>query len=69
MEFVCVLAALAALFLLCAFLILRTGLHAALAPLTALGLVVAWITLTGMADVLLPGIILLYGVCCEKKEI
>lgn len=64
MEFVCVLAALAALFLLCAFLILRTGLHAALAPLTALGLVVAWLTLTGMADVLLPGIILLYGVCC-----
>ena len=50
MEFVCVLAALAALFLLCAFLTLRTGLHAALAPLTALGLVVAWLTLTGMAD-------------------
>lgn len=49
--------------LLCAFLTLRTGLHAALAPLTALGLVVAWLTLTGMADILLPGIILLYGVC------
>lgn len=64
MDFLCVMAALAVLFLLCAFLTLRTGLHAALAPLTALGLVAAWLTLAGMADLLLPGTILLYGICC-----
>mgnify|MGYP005804974011 FL=1 len=63
MELLCVLAALAALFLLCVFLTRRTGLPAALAPLTALGLVVGWLTLAGMADLLLPGAVVLYLVC------
>ena len=53
MELLCVAAALAALFLLCAFFTLRAGVPAALAPLTALGCIAAWLTLTGMADVLL----------------
>ena len=63
MQLLCVLAALAALFLLCACLTLRGGLHSALAPLCALGLVVAWLTAAAIADVLLPGIILLYLAC------
>lgn len=63
MELLCVAAALAALFLLCAFFTLRAGVPAALAPLTALGCIAAWLTLTGMADVLLPGTVLLYLAC------
>ena len=63
MELLCVLAALAALFLLCAFLTRCTGLPAALAPLTALGLAVTWLTLAGMANLLLPGAVVLYLAC------
>ena len=43
MELLCVLAALAVLFLFCAFLTLRCGLHSALAPLTA---PIFWSTVT-----------------------
>lgn len=63
MQLLCVLTALAALFLLCAFLTLRCGLHSALAPLTALGIVVCWLTAASIADLLLPGIVLLYAGC------
>ena len=52
MEFLCVLASLAALFLLCAFLTLKCRLHSALAPLAGLGIVVLWLTFAGMADAL-----------------
>ena len=41
MELLCIFAALAVLFLFCAFLTLKCNLHAALAPLTALGIAVA----------------------------
>ena len=44
MELLCIFAALAVLFLFCAFLTLKCNLHAALAPLTALGIAVAWLT-------------------------
>lgn len=60
MELLCVLAALAVLFLFCAFLTLRCGLHSALAPLTALAIAVAWLTAAGMADVLFPGMVVLW---------
>ena len=63
MELLCVLAALAALFLLCVFLTRRTGLPAALAPLTALGLVVGWLTLAGMAGALYPAAWAVYALC------
>ncbi len=53
----------AALFLLCAFLTLRCGLHASLAPLTALAAAVLWLTLWGMAGRLLAGGWLLLGLC------
>lgn len=52
MELLCVLASLAALFLLCSFLTLRCRLHSALAPLAALGIVVLCLTFAGMADAL-----------------
>ncbi len=55
MELLCVGVSLAALFLLCAFLTLRCKLAAALAPLTALGALVLWLTLWGMAGHLLSG--------------
>jgi hypothetical protein len=59
MELLCIFAALAVLFLFCAFLTLKCNLHAALAPLTALGIAVAWLTAAGMANLLLPGTVLL----------
>ena len=55
MELLCIFAALAVLFLFCAFLTLKCNLHAALAPLSALGIAVAWLTAAGMANLLLPG--------------
>lgn len=61
MELLSVLIALAVLFLLCAFLTLRGGLHASLAPLTALGLIAAWLTAAGMLDCLLPGMVVLWA--------
>lgn len=62
MELLCILAALAVLFLFCAFLTLKCNLHAALAPLSALGIAVAWLTAAGMANLLLPGTVLLWAV-------
>ena len=62
MELLCIFAALAVLFLFCAFLTLKCNLHAALAPLTALGIAVAWLTAAGMANLLLPGTVLLWAV-------
>lgn len=61
MELLCIFAALAVLFLFCAFLTLKCNLHAALAPLTALGIAVAWLTAAGMANLLLPGTVLLWA--------
>lgn len=54
MELLCVLASLAVLFLLCAFLTLKCDLHSALAPLTALSGIVTVLTFAGMADLLYP---------------
>lgn len=48
--------------LFCAFLTLKCNLHAALAPLSALGIAVAWLTAAGMANLLLPGTVLLWAV-------
>ncbi len=62
MELLCIFAALAVLFLFCAFLTLKCNLHAALAPLSALGIAVAWLTAAGMANPLLPGTVLLWAV-------
>lgn len=47
-------ASLCALALLCAFLTLRCRVPGALAPLTALGCISLWLTLAGMAGLLLP---------------
>ena len=63
MQLLCTFGALAALFLLCAFLTLKAHIPAAFAPLTALGLIVAWLTVAGMADGLYYGTWTLYGVC------
>ena len=63
MELLCVLGGMAALFLLCAFLTLKAGLHSALAPLTALSLIVTWLTFCGVADLLLPGMWVLLAAC------
>ncbi|MDD4850239.1 MAG: hypothetical protein PHO10_06010 [Gemmiger sp.] len=63
MQLLSVLAALAALFLLCAFLTLKARLPSALAPLTALSAIVLWLTLCSVVDLLLPGICLLYAAC------
>ena len=62
MELLCIFAALAVLFLFCAFLTFKCNLHAALAPLSALGIAVAWLTAAGMANLLLPGTVLLWAV-------
>ena len=63
MEFACfdVVLALAALWLLGAFLTLRCGLHAALSPLCALSLYAALRTFGGIAGMLRPTAILLYA--------
>lgn len=63
MEFACfdVVLALAALWLLGAFLTLRCGLHAALSPLCALSLYAALLTFGGIAGMLRPTAILLYA--------
>ena len=58
-----VVLALAALFGLCAFLVLHGKLHSALAPLTALGLIGVWLTLAGVAGLLVPGGWVLYAAC------
>ena len=49
MELLCIFAALAVLFLFCAFLTLKCNLHAALAPLTALAVgIVSGLAATGV---------------------
>lgn len=63
MELLCVLAAVLALFLACAALTLKARLPAGLAPLTALSLIVAVLTLAGMAGVLLPAAWAVYALC------
>lgn len=63
MELLCVLASVAVLFLLCAFLTLKCRLHSSLAPLTALGLAVLWLTFAGMNDALYYGTWSLMGLC------
>lgn len=62
MELLCIFAALAVLFLFCAFLTLKCNLHAALAPLSALGIGSCLLTAAGMANLLLPGTVLLWAV-------
>ncbi|MGN0974488.1 MAG: hypothetical protein ACI4OL_00695 [Gemmiger sp.] len=62
-ELLGVLAALGALFLLCAFFTLKCRIHSALAPLTALGIVASWLTVCGVADMLLAGAWVLYAAC------
>ena len=63
MELLAILAAFAVLFLLCAFLTLKCNLPAALSPLVGLSCIAAWLTACGIADLLFPGIILLYAAC------
>ena len=52
MDLLCVLTAVVVLFFFCAALTLKARVPAALAPLTALSIVVAVLTLAGMAGVL-----------------
>ena len=54
MELLCVLAAVAALFCGCTVLTLKCRVPASVAPLTALSLIVAVLTLAAMAGVSLP---------------
>ena len=54
MELLCVLAAVAALFCGCTVLTLKCRVPASVAPLTALSLIVAVLTLAAMAGVLYP---------------
>lgn len=63
MELLCVLAALGALFLLCAFFTLKCRVHSALAPLVALGSIATWLTVFAVADLLLAGAWALYAAC------
>ena len=61
MELLCVLAAVAALFLLCAALTLKARVPAGIAPLTALSAIAAVFTLAGMAGALYPAAWAVYG--------
>lgn len=63
MELLCVLAAAAALFLLCAALTLKAGVPAGVAPLTALSAIAAVFTLAGMAGALYPAAWAVYALC------
>lgn len=63
MELLCVLAAVAALFLLCAALTLKARVPAGIAPLTALSAIAAVLTLAGMAGVLYPATWAVYALC------
>lgn len=58
-----IIISLLALFCLCAALTLRAGLHSSLAPLTALGCITLWLTVAGMAGLLLPGYLVCLAVC------
>ena len=63
MELLCVLAAVLALFALCAVLTLKCRVPAAAAPLVALGCIVAALTLAAMAGALYPAVWALYLLC------
>ena len=63
MELLCVLAAVAALFCGCAVLTLKCRVPASVAPLTALSLIVAVLTLAAMAGVLYPITWAVYALC------
>ena len=63
MELLCVLFAVAALFCGCAVLTLKCRVPAAVAPLTALSLIVAVLTLAAMAGVLYPAAWAVYADC------
>lgn len=63
MELLCVLAAVAALFLLCAALTLKARVPAGIAPLTALSAIAAVLTLAGMAGGLYPAAWAVYALC------
>ena len=75
MELLCVMAALAALFLGSAALTLKARIPAGLAPLVTLSCIVAVLTLAGMAGVLDPGLCTpcvrqaACGRCCRRKKI
>ena len=58
-----IIVSLSALFCLTAAFVLRGGLHSALAPLAALSCITLWLTLAGMAGLLLPGLILCMAAC------
>ena len=58
-----ILISLLALFCLGAAFVLLAGLHSALAPLASLACATLWLTLAGMADLLLPGYLLCLAVC------
>lgn len=76
MELLCVMAALAALFLGSAALTLKARIPAGLAPLVTLSCIVAVLTLAGMAGVLYPAAWAVYalcaaaacGRCCRRKR-
>ena len=63
MELLCVLFAVTALFCGCAVLTLKCRVPAAVAPLTALSLIVAVLTLAAMAGVLYPAAWAVYALC------
>lgn len=63
MEILCVMAALAALFLGSAALTLKARIPAGLAPLVTLSCIVAVLTLAGMAGVLYPAAWAVYALC------
>ena len=63
MELLCVLAAVAALFCGCTVLTLKCRVPASVAPLTALSLIVAVLTLAAMAGVLYPITWAVYALC------
>ena len=63
MELLCVLFAVAALFCGCAVLYAEMPRPAAVAPLTALSLIVAVLTLAAMAGVLYPAAWAVYALC------
>ena len=63
MELLCVMAALAALFLGSAALTLKARIPAGLAPLVTLSCIVAVLTLAGMAGVLYPVAWAVYALC------
>lgn len=67
MELLCIFAALAVLFLFCAFLTLKCNLHAALAPLSALGIAVAWLTARAWQTCAARHCAAVGGVCGQRR--